>query len=218
MRRRPHIPVVTRKTRDQFQEDLLTWAEANLREFPWRESDRSFYEVFVAEFFLTQTPADNVAETYPRFLRRFPNLDALREASSEEVADTIEPLGFHNMRTSALTKIAAEFEEIPRDVESLQQLPRVGPYIANATVCFATNRRVPILDRNVRRVYERVFGDQFPSAVGDEADFATEMLPDDPIQARTYNLALLDFGALTCQKRTPLCETCPANSYCVYYQ
>lgn len=209
---------MTRETRNQFRDGLLAWAEENLRELPWRERDRSFYDVFIAEFFLTQTPAGNVAETYPRFLHRFPGLESLREASVEEVARAIEPLGFHNMRTDALTEIAAEFEELPRDVEALQRLPRVGPYVANATVCFATNRRVPILDRNVQRVYRRVFGDQFPSAAGDEVEFATEMLPDDPSRARTYNLALLDFGALTCQKREPRCETCPASSYCTYYQ
>jgi A/G-specific adenine glycosylase len=33
--------------------------------------------VFVAEFFLTQTPADNVATVYPGFIERFPTLDAI---------------------------------------------------------------------------------------------------------------------------------------------
>lgn len=46
---------------EQFREGLLEWADENLREFPWRDPNASLYEVFVAEFFLTQTPAENVA-------------------------------------------------------------------------------------------------------------------------------------------------------------
>lgn len=56
-----------------FREQLSAWAETNLRQFAWREPGRTFYEVFVAEFFLTQTPAENVAEVYPEFLDSFPD-------------------------------------------------------------------------------------------------------------------------------------------------
>jgi len=51
----------------RFRELLLDWGVGNTREYPWRETSRSLYEVFVAEFFLTQTPADNVASVYPQF-------------------------------------------------------------------------------------------------------------------------------------------------------
>lgn len=207
---------MARERRRRFREDLLEWADEDLREFPWREPDRSFYEVFVAEFFLTQTPADNVAELYPRFLRRFPDLDALESASLSEIADSIEPIGFHNMRASALEAIADEYDELPRDPEGLQQLPRVGPYVANATVCFADSERVPILDRNVRRVYERVFGDEF-SNVDSEEEFAESLLPESAPEARTYNMALLDFGATVCRKVEPDCESCFASRYCTYF-
>ena len=205
-------------TRRRFREGLLAWADENLREFAWREPDRSFYEVFVAEFFLTQTPATNVAETYPRFLRRFPELQTVRNATRAEVADAIEPLGFQNMRARALRDVAADYDELPREREALEQLPRVGPYVANATVCFAEAEPVPILDRNVRRVYQRVFGDSFPETADAEREFALSMLPSDRERARTYNLALLDFGAVLCQKRTPRCNSCFAREYCRYYR
>jgi A/G-specific adenine glycosylase len=51
-----------------FRPALLKWGQGHQRNFPWRERDRSFYEVFVAEFLLTQTPAENVATVYPRFV------------------------------------------------------------------------------------------------------------------------------------------------------
>lgn len=56
----------------QFRSDLLEWGQQNRRDYAWCESDRTLYEVFVAEFFLTQTPADNVVAVYPTFLEQFP--------------------------------------------------------------------------------------------------------------------------------------------------
>src|SRR6056297_1648545 len=137
----------------RFREDLLEWGEENLREYPWREPDRTLYEVFVAEFFLTQTPADNVAAVYPRFLKRFPTLDAIAEASEDELVEAIEPLGFQNMRAVALKQISSTHEQLPTEPEPLLELPRVGRYVANATLCFARGDQLPVLDRNVERVY-----------------------------------------------------------------
>lgn len=200
----------------RFRADLLAWAEGKLRSFPWRSPDASLYEVFVAEFFLTQTPAKNVAEVYPAFLERFPSLRAIRDTPEAELVATIEPLGFHNMRGEALKQVAAEHESLPETSEALQDLPRVGPYVANASLCFALERRLPIVDRNVVRVYQRVFDDAFPSGEVARMEFARDALPDTGAEARIYNLALLDFGATVCRKQSPDCATCFASDYCAY--
>lgn len=56
----------------RFRSALLNWGQEHQRGLPWRERNRSFHEVFVAEFLLTQTPAENVATVYPRFVDQFP--------------------------------------------------------------------------------------------------------------------------------------------------
>lgn len=200
---------------EPFRSDLLEWAEANLRDFPWREPDRALYDVFVAEFFLTQTPAQNVADVYPEFLNRFPALSAIDDATERELIDVIEPLGFYNMRSSALKQIAADHDRIPETTEELRELPRVGRYVANATLCFARDRQLPLLDRNIERVYERVYGPDWPDTETEQVRFAAELLPDG--RARLYNLALLDFGAAICTP-DPKCHECFATDYCSYYR
>lgn len=201
----------------RFRRDLLQWGQGNTRDYPWREPDRSLYEVFIAEFFLTQTPADNVADVYPRFLSDFPDLNALDKSGQGEIEGAIESLGFQRMRSEALNEIARQHQKLPTDSSSLQELPRVGPYVANATVCFALDEAVPILDRNVVRVYNRLFEGEFPEQRSSREQFAGEILPDDGEEARRYNLAILDFGATVCTKRDPDCENCFANNYCTYY-
>lgn len=200
--------------RERFQADLLRWGQDHTRSFPWREQGRSLYEVFVAEFFLTQTPADNVAAVYPRFLDRFPSLDAVREATEAELVKIIRPLGFYNMRASALKQIADNHETLPDTASELCELPRVGEYVANATICFTHDTPLPVLDRNVDRVYGRVFGEEWPETRTERLEFAAELVPN---TARDYNFALLDFGAVVCRP-DPNCSACFATDYCTYYR
>ncbi|MEZ3145539.1 hypothetical protein [Halobaculum sp. MBLA0143] len=195
---------------------LLSWADDGPREFPWRDRSRSFYEVFLAEFLLTQTPAENVADVYPELCDRYPDLDSLARASESELESALEPLGFQRMRAAALSEVAATHDSLPRDGDELRELPRVGPYVADATRCFALAESVPIVDRNVVRVYERLSGEEFPTADAERRSFAAELLPSDGERARTYNLALLDFGATVCTKREPACPSCPLRERCEY--
>jgi len=118
------------------------------------------------------------------------------------------------MRADALKQIAAERNCLPETTTALTDLPRVGDYVANATLCFAKDEPLPILDRNIERIYDRVFRHQWPEARAEQREFARQLLPSE--DARTYNLALLDFGASVCGP-DPNCSTCFATSYCEHY-
>lgn len=201
---------------DKFRSDLLQWSQDNLREYPWREPNRSFYEVFIAEFFLTQTPAENVAKLYHDFLSRYPALSDIRAAEVGELAEVIEPIGFHNQRARWLQEIAQSHDRLPRSREELLNLSGVGPYVADATICITEAQGVAVLERNIDRVYDRLFGSEYPESQEEKIQFASMMLPEDGAEARRYNLALIDFGALICEAKSPRCEVCFAAEYCDY--
>jgi A/G-specific adenine glycosylase len=204
-----------------FREDLLAWSADNLREFPWRDTFRKPYEVFVAELLLTRTRAEMVADVYEEFLDRYPSFDALADADPAEVANLIEGLGLHNKRSRVLVDVAEGCgdEGLPRETDALTELSHVGAYIAHVTRCFGFGEPCPIVDANVHRTFSRLLGrKRFDGPEDDDLwEFAGEMLPEDYEAARRYNLALLDFGALVCKPRTPDCETCFATDYCEYY-
>jgi A/G-specific adenine glycosylase len=120
------------------------------------------------------------------------------------------------MRAEALDEIADEYDDILCDPDELRTLPRVGPYVADATLCFALDEPLPILDRNVVRVYDRLFRDEFPDTESERREFADGVVPDDGREARQYNLTLIDFSVLVCMKRDPECETCPFRPNCAY--
>lgn len=179
-----------------FQEELLAWADrGNLREFPWRKTDDP-YEVFIAEILLGATPATKAEDIYVRFIDSYPDLGVLARAEKDELATLLEPLGLHNRRASAFVNIAQELdgEGIPQTESELLGLPYVGPYTANATLCFGFGQRRAILDTNVIRVYEWAFGVELAQEDQDSWKFARTMLPENAIQ--TYNFALIDLGDL----------------------
>jgi A/G-specific adenine glycosylase len=207
----------TPKRRNRFVEEILDWEAEQYREFAWRRDDITHYEMFLAEFFLSRTRPDVVEPIYETFLEQYPDMEALEAAEVDELAEVIRPLGLQNRRAAALAEIADAVDgSLPDTVDGLLELPRVGPYVANATLCFGRGEPRPIVDRNVKRVYGRVFGDEWPETQSAQYEFAETLLPAG--DARMYNLALLDFPSITCTASDPDCESCFANSYCEFYQ
>lgn len=205
---------------NRFQQDLLAWSEGNLRSFPWREEDATPYEVLVAEIMLKQTRSPTVHKIHLEFIEEYPTLEGLAEASREELIEILRPLGLYNYRADAFKEIAERAADggLPENEDKLSDLPQVGPYVLNATLCFGFGEERPIMDTNVERIYGRVFGDDGVDEYDDDElwELAERMLPEG--QAQQYNLALLDFGYIICTHSSPLCEECFASEYCDYYQ
>jgi A/G-specific adenine glycosylase len=210
---------VNAKLRRTFQRSLLTWYAANKRDLPWRNTADP-YNILVSEIMLQQTQVDRVIPKYEEFLQKYPTLEALANASLEEVRQTWYPLGY-NIRPVRLHSIAREAVEkyggkIPDDPEALQGLKGIGRYTAGAVLSFAFRRQAPILDTNVRRVLHRVFigeGDaKRYSLQKDLWELSEALIPAG--NAYDFNQALMDFGATVCTARKPVCLLCPMQSFC----
>jgi len=209
--------MVRQKVIKDFRSNLLNWATDNLRSFPWRETTDP-YKILIAEVLLQKTAAEKVEPIYVKFLSTYPSLEELSRANRDELADIIYSLGFQNQRSKALVSIgqALRGSGVPDDAERLLELPYVGRYAANATLCFAFGESRPIVDANVVRVYNRIFDTDFDYR--DEAawQFAKEVLLEN--DAWVFNLAILDFASKICAPKTPNCEECFFTDQCSYYQ
>ena len=105
---------------------------------------------------------------------------------------------------------------VPNDLADLLSFPGAGTYTANAVRCFAFGESVPLVDANVVRVLSRVFDmpASKPLRPDDEVyNLATRLVPSR--EAKRYNFALLDFGAVVCKKK-PDCGTCVLSSMCSF--
>lgn len=202
---------------ESFSHDLLEWSQGNLRSFPWRQEDATPYEVLIAEIFLKQTRASVVADAYPEFIGKFPNVKALEEGDRDKIISIIRPLGLYNNRADALLEIGEAIGDdgIPNSFGELLALPQVGPYVANATMCFGFGEDRAIVDGNIQRIFGRLFEGEADALPLEEAwQVGKKHLPKECV--RRYNLALLDFGAMVCTDSSPNCSDCFAQNYCEY--
>ena len=190
----------------RFRRAVWRWTHTRERPLPWR-GERDPYRICVSEVMLQQTQASRVVEPYLDFLARFPSAEALAAAEPADVLRTWGSLGYPrralNLWRTARAVVA--HGGFPRSVEELVTLPGIGPYTARAIATFAFDAHVGIVEANVRRVYERCFGQS-------GQDFADAMTPRG--SAARWNQAMIDLGAEVCRPRDPRCGECPVRSMC----
>lgn len=215
------VPLAISKRIRTFQNVLLSWFKKNGRDLPWRQT-RDPYHILVSEIMLHQTQVDRVIPKYHEFLGTYPSFEVLAAAPLEDVKVLWRPLGY-NFRPGRLHGIAqrvvTEFNgQLPNTLEKLTALRGIGRYTAGAILCFAFHIDAPILDTNVRRVLSRYFKVQgnlmHVPAKNQLWDLAARVIPKG--KGHIFNQAILDFGALVCTARNPVCSQCQLNLVCPY--
>lgn len=203
-----------------FRRKLLAWWSRAARDLPWRRT-RDPYRVLVSEFMLQQTQVSRVEEYYPRFLKRFPDLEALARARPQAVREAWDGLGYYARASNlhALARVVSEDLDgaVPDNPEELEKLPGIGPYTAGAVASFAYEKPVPAVDTNVSRVLRRVFwGSNHARRTTYRAlwDLASALVPENGKQAWRFNQAVMELGALICVARKPKCPECPVRPNC----
>src|SRR5256884_2676625 len=206
--------------RTAFTRKLLAWWARAARDLPWRRT-RDPYRVLVSEFMLQQTQVARVAEYYPRFIERFPDLETLARAKPRAVREQWDGLGYYARARNlhALVKDVTRRHDatLPSDPEELIKLPGVGRYTAGAVASFAYEKPVPAVDTNVNRVLRRVFFDRATGNVQRATkvwELARALVPKDGKRAWKFNQAIMELGALVCVARKPRCPVCPVRSNC----
>jgi len=212
---------VTSATAEAFTGRVLRWFERHGRkDLPWQQ-DPSPYRVWVSEIMLQQTQVATVIPYFERFMARFPDVDSLADAASDEVLHLWSGLGYY-ARARNLHRAARMIRddyggEFPGDFDTVAALPGVGRSTAGAILSLALNQPHPILDGNVKRVLARCFAvEGWPgkSAVARQLwELAEALTPK--ARVGQYNQAMMDLGATVCTRARPTCNRCPLESDCV---
>ena len=200
---------------------VLAWYHAHRRALPWRRT-RDPWAVLVSEILLHQTPVDRVVPVYERFLERWPTPLACAAAPLAEVKAVTDPLGY-KARGGWLHAIATTVGQrpapyLPADPKELRRLRGVGRYTAGAVASIAYDRPAPLVDTNVRRLFERLFRLSpvtGPGTGGSAAELweLARLLVAGP-DPGSFNQGLMELGALVCRPRRPQCGICPLEPVC----
>ncbi|RWU11789.1 A/G-specific adenine glycosylase [Pseudidiomarina gelatinasegens] len=204
----------------EFAHTIITWQHQHGRNtLPWQR-EASPYHVLVSELMLQQTQVSTVIPYFERWIKVFPDLATLAQASEDQVLAQWQGLGYYsrarNLHKAAGYVMTELNGQLPATPESLREVPGVGPYTAGAITAFAFDKPAAIVDGNVKRLFCRYFGingDPNSSAINRQIwTKAEEYKPHS--NSRQYAQALLDLGATICTPRNPKCELCPLQQSC----
>jgi len=199
----------------QIRRSLLAWYGRHKRGLPWRATQDP-YHILVSEVMLQQTQVERVRQYYPKFLKRFPTLRELAQASLDDVLKAWEGLGYYararNLHRAAQIVLRDYGGKIPRSREELLKLPGIGRYTAGAILSIAFGQDEPAVDANVRRVFSRLFALRHGHNQKKFEELARVLLPSG--QAGLFNQALMDLGATICIAHKPKCLICPLTKLC----
>jgi A/G-specific adenine glycosylase len=175
----------------------------------------------VAEILLQRTTAAGVAHAYIGFLKRYPSWIVLAQAPLQGLENALRPLGLWRQKALAFQHLAQSIVTnggvVPDTRKELERLPGIGPYTASAVLSIVYGRTEPLLDVNMARLLDRFLG----PPEGIEAK-PTRTLHTPALRLVSckcglqVNWAVLDFGALVCRARRPLCPECPLRARCHY--
>ena len=186
---------------------------------PWKgETDP--YKIWLSEIILQQTRVEQGWDYYNRFVKTFPSIEKLARASEQKVFKLWEGLGYYTRCKNLLATakfIASEKKgKFPNNYDDILVLKGVGPYTAAAIASFAFNLPHAVVDGNVFRVLSRFFAIDTPIDNGTGKKQFTALAEEllDKKQAGIYNQALMDFGAVVCKPKNPLCTACPLKTEC----
>lgn len=201
-----------------FSHTLLQWFAANGRDLPWRQTRDPFF-IWVSEIILQQTRVAQGIDYYRRFIERFPTVEALAAAEPDEVMTYWEGLGYYSRARNmhAAARQVVELGAFPSDYKGIRALKGVGDYTAAAIASFAYGLPHAVVDGNVYRVLSRYFGISTPiDSTQGKKDFA-ELAQVLLVKANPalYNQAIMDFGALQCVPKSPVCTKCPLSESCL---
>jgi len=202
---------------------LISWYEIHKRELPWRDTSDP-YKIWVSEIILQQTRIDQGRNYFLRFVKFFPDVFSLANASRDKVMKLWQGLGYYsranNMHETAKRLVKEYKGEFPETATGLMELKGIGPYTAAAVASIAFNKPSAVVDGNVVRLLSRMFGIEkaYDKPEGKQAIHkkANELI--DQNAPGTYNQAIMDFGALVCIPKNPHCHKCPLKEKCFAFQ
>jgi A/G-specific adenine glycosylase len=200
----------------------MQWYEGNKRFMPWRQT-RDPYSIWVSEIILQQTRVDQGWSYYLNFIAAFPDVKSLAAAPEEAVLSVWKGLGYYsrarNMHHTARVVMERFNGKFPATYDDLIGLKGIGPYTAAAIASICNDEAIPVVDGNVIRVFSRIFG--FKEAVGSSTGYRKVFEKSAGFIKHSnpgiYNQAVMEFGALQCKSRQPLCDQCLFQKDCYAY-
>ncbi|MFT4320692.1 A/G-specific adenine glycosylase [Bartonella bacilliformis] len=205
---------------------LLSWYDQNHRHLPWRITPKEQmkgihpdpYQVWLSEIMLQQTTVKTVKPYFKKFLKLWPDLLSLSQASQDDIMKAWAGLGYYsrarNLKNCADHLMRNYGGQFPQSMKILRTLPGIGDYTAAAIAAIAFNQPVSVVDGNIERIITRLFAitAMLPKAKSEIKEKIQEIIAIN--RPGDFAQAMMDLGAIICRPRNPSCLLCPLQNSC----
>ncbi len=206
----------------KFSSKLFKWYKKNKRDLPWRKT-KDPYKIWISEVILQQTKVNQGLPYYLKFLKKYPSLNKLSLAKEEEVLLIWQGLGYYkraiNLLESAKRIIDVNKGVFPNNFNDILKIKGVGDYTASAISSICFGEKEVVIDGNVFRFISRLFGIKRDAKLKSTLSYFKKKLKAlmGNLNPGDFNQALMEFGALQCLPKNPLCYSCVFKLKCKAY-
>lgn len=179
------------------------------------------FQLLVAVVLSAQCTDKRVNLTTPALFARFPDPQALADATPETIFSYIRSISYPNNKASHLHKLGvqlmAEYAgQIPSTVEELVKLPGVGRKTANVIASVIYNQPTMAVDTHVFRVSARI---GLTTSAKNPLQAEKQLIKFIPPQLvpRAHHWLILH-GRYVCLARQPKCGECELKFWCKHYE
>ncbi len=180
---------------------------------------------------LSQHTSDvNSLRAFANLQRRYPTWQAVVQAPTEELADTIRSGGLADTKAARIQNVLRQIHQSQgeyslhnlndlADSEArkyLMSLPGVGPKTAAIVLCFAMGRPVIPVDTHIFRVAWRL--GLIEKRIGEAKAHDALQAQVAPESVFRFHVALITHGRRICKALNPRCSECPVKEVCFTYR
>ncbi len=203
---------------------IIAWYDNNKRTLPWRvpfNSSQKLYYRLLSEFMLQQTQVKTVIPYFNKFIKKIKSLKKLALTSERKVLKLWEGLGYYrrsrNLMLTAKIIVNENKSILPKTLVDIKKLPGIGDYTGNVLLALVYNQPRLGFDGNVKRVFSRIFNKH-----ENKLDYKNIIEKNKKKlffskRNSVFVEAMMEFGALICKPKDPLCNTCPINKTCKFF-
>ena len=171
---------------------------------------------------LQQTQVKTVIPYFKKFIRNFPNIKSLSEASENKLIKNWEGLGYYsrvkNLKKTSKIIVKKYSKRLPNNIDDLKKLPGIGEYTSQAILAIAFNKPFIPLDGNIERIIKRLLNLKSKKEINKDNIILKKSFLGTSERSSDYAQALMELGALVCKPKNPLCESCPVIKDCISYR
>ena len=178
------------------------------------------FQLLIAVVLSAQTTDKAVNKVTANLFKEYGTVASLAAAELEAIELILKPLGLYHNKASNIIKLARVLKEeykglVPDTHQQLCTLPGVGRKTANVVLAVAFEVAAFAVDTHVERVSKRLKIAKSKDSIIKVEEKLKKFFPKER-WAKTHHQFIF-FGRYLCKAQRPLCNECPLQACCSYF-